>query len=64
VTEKLALALTNDEEILIRAFRACSHENQEHLFWLSLALSQRKLSPKKPADVFLLADPLRKFRKT
>lgn len=55
-------APTNDEEILLRSFRACSHENQEHIFWLCLELSKRDLAAKPKAAVFLLSDPFRKFQ--
>lgn len=53
---------TNDEEILLRAFRACTPANQEHLFWLCLTLSKRELAVKQKGQLYLLADPLRKFR--
>jgi hypothetical protein len=59
--KSLGLVLNSDEEILIRAFRACTHDNQEHLFWLALKLSRRPLTSVKSAEVILLADPLRKF---
>lgn len=57
----IALVPSIDEEILLRAFRGCSHDNQEHLFWLTLALSKRNKAPSKSAEVVLLADPLRKL---
>ena len=67
MTEKLRIIPTDEEQLLLFSYRACSKDNRQHLFWLTVALAKRNTGAQKPAqaqpaDVILLADPLRKFR--
>lgn len=65
MTEKLQITPTDEEQILLVSYRACSTDNKQHLFWLTVALAKRnkESAPQpRPAEVILLADPLRKFR--
>ena len=55
--------LSTDEIIMLHAYRNLPIEYQEHLRDLAMAMHRHRLA-QKPSNVVLLADPLRKFRRS